>query len=195
MHNIKTNFDIIFDICKSIFKEDVFDDGNFFKYPNKPKMSDIQLVALSLTAESLSIDSENHLFNKLKHEYFDEFFVLIDRRNYNRRRKKLSGFISQFGLKVNNIINPNCAKFIVDSMPLPICKNARKIRTTICMDNPDCLPATGYHAISKAYYYGHKMHIITSADGVPVTVAITPANVADIDFLKFDEILDISDCQ
>ncbi|MBK8053582.1 MAG: hypothetical protein IPK35_10020 [Saprospiraceae bacterium] len=66
MHNIKTNFDIIFDICKSIFNDEIIDDGNFFKYPNKPKMSDIQLVALSLTAESLSIDSENHLFNKLK---------------------------------------------------------------------------------------------------------------------------------
>jgi hypothetical protein len=90
MHNIKTNFDIIFDICKSIFNDEIIDDGNFFKYPNKPKMSDIQLVALSLTAESLSIDSENHLFNKLKEEYHDELFVLIDRRNYNRRRKKLA---------------------------------------------------------------------------------------------------------
>lgn len=195
MHNIKTNFDIILDICKSIFKDDVLDDGNFCKYPNKPKMSDIQLVALSLTAESLSIDSENYLFNKLKHEYFHDFFVLIDRRNFNRRRKKLSGFISQFGVKVNNIINPNCAKFIVDSMPLPICKNARKMRISICMDDSDCLPTTGYHAISKAYYYGYKMHIITSVEGVPVTVAITPANMADIDFLKCEENVDISDCQ
>jgi Transposase DDE domain len=195
MHNIKTNFDIIFDICKSIFKDDVFDDGNFYKYPNKPKMSDIQLVALSLTAESLSIDSENHLFNKLKQEYHDDFFVLIDRRNYNRRRKKLAGFISQLGAKVCNVISPNCAKFIVDSMPLAICKNARKNRSTICMDDPNCLPSTGYHAISKAYYFGYKMHIITSVDSVPVTVAITPANIADIDFLKFDENIDVSDCQ
>ncbi|MBK8052242.1 MAG: IS982 family transposase [Saprospiraceae bacterium] len=195
MHNIKTNFDIIFDICKSIFNDEIIDDGNFFKYPNKPKMSDIQLVALSLTAESLSIDSENHLFNKLKEEYHDDLFVLIDRRNYNRRRKKLSSYISLMGTKVCNIINPKCDKFIVDSMPLPISKNARKNRSTICMDDPNCLPATGYHAISKAFYYGYKMHIISSVEGIPVTVAITPANVADIDFLKLDEIIDISDCQ
>lgn len=39
------------------------------------------------------------------------------------------------------------------------------------------------------------MHIITTIEGVPVTVAITPANMADIDFLKFDEIVDLSDCQ
>jgi hypothetical protein len=74
MHNIKTNFDIIFDICKSIFKDAVLADDNFHRYSNKPKMSDLQLVALSLTTEPLSIDSENHLFNKLKHEYFDVFF-------------------------------------------------------------------------------------------------------------------------
>jgi hypothetical protein len=107
----------------------------------------------------------------------------------------LSGFISQLGLKVSYIIGPNCVKFIVDSVPLDICKNARKIRTTICKDDPDCLPATGYYAISKAYYFGFKLHLITSVEGIPVTVAITPANIADIDFLKFEEILDISDCQ
>lgn len=195
MHNIKANFDIIYDICKSILKDDIVDDGNFFKYPNKPKMSDLQLVALSLTAESLGIDSENHLFNKLKEEYYDDFFILIDRRNYNRRRKKLGGFVAQLGSKVCNIINPKCDKFIIDSMPLPICKNARKIRSTICMDDPNCLPATGYHAISKAFYFGFKMHLIITVEGIPVTVAITPANVADIDFLKFEEFIEISDCQ
>ena len=57
MHNIKANFDIIFDICKSIFKDDVLDDDNFHRYPNKQKMSDLQLAPMSLTAESLSIDS------------------------------------------------------------------------------------------------------------------------------------------
>lgn len=195
MHNIKTNFDIIRDICKSIFNDSILDDGNFQKYPNPPKMSDIQLIALVLTAESLSIDSENHFFNKLKEEYFDEFYRLIDRRNFNRRRKRLSEHISQIGSKVLDIINPNCHKYIVDSMPLAICKNARKDRTTICKDDLDCLPDTGYHAVSKAYYHGFKMHIIISSEGVPVTVAITPASKHDLDFLKVEENFEITDCQ
>ena len=195
MHNIKTNFDIILDMCKLIFNNDITKDGNFYTYPNLPKMSDIQLVALALTAESLSIDSENYLFNKLKEEYFDELYVLIDRRNYNRRRKRLSNFISQIGKNVLEIINPNCTSYIVDSMPLPICKNARKVRSTTCQDDSKCLPDTGYHAISKSYYYGFKMHIIISIEGVPVTVAITPASVHDIDFIKAEEAYEISDCQ
>jgi len=184
MHNIKSNFDIIFDICKSIFKDDVFDDGNFFKYPNKPKMSDIQLVALSLTAESLSIDSENHLFNKLKHEYFDDFFVLIDRRNYNRRRKKLACFISEIGLKVNNITNPNCAKFIVDSMPLVICKFSRHSRVKICKEEFDSAPSKGFCASQNNWFYGYKLHGVCSINGIFHSLDITKAEVHDVNFLK-----------
>jgi hypothetical protein len=59
MHNIKTNFDIILDICNNLLKDYLSVDGNFENYRNKPKLPDIQLVALAITAESLSIDSEN----------------------------------------------------------------------------------------------------------------------------------------
>jgi hypothetical protein len=195
MHNIKTNFDIILDICKYLLKDSILDDGNFHNYPNKPKMSDIQVIALSLTAESLSIDSENHLFNKLKKEYFNDFASLIDRSNYNRRRKKLSSFISQLGHKISNHIDPNCNTYIVDSMPIAICKNARICKSRICKDDPYCLPSIGYHAVSKAHYYGYKMHLIMSKIGVPVTMGITPANISDIDFLKFEDVIEVSDCQ
>lgn len=195
MHNIKTNFDIIFDICKSIFCDQLVADDNFYEYPNKPKMTDLQLVALALTAEALGIDSENHLFKKLNEEYKSEFASLIDRSNYNRRRKKLSDFISQIGSSVSKTISPNMEAYIIDSMPLAICKNARIPRCNICKDDHDCLPAIGYHAVSKAYYYGFKFHLIISKAGVPVTAGITPANIADIDFLKDETVIEISDCE
>ena len=51
-----------------------------------PKMSDIEVVALSLTAEYMSIDSENALFEKLKHCNIDH---LIERSQFNKRRRKL----------------------------------------------------------------------------------------------------------
>ena len=90
MHNIKSNFGKILEITKSIFADSLDPDGNFTHYPNKPKMSDIEVVALSCTAEALAIDSENWLFSKLKSDYATEFPNLIERSNFNRRRKKLA---------------------------------------------------------------------------------------------------------
>ena len=43
----------------------VFDDNVRF-YPNKPKMSDLQIISLAVTSECLGIDSENLLYSKIK---------------------------------------------------------------------------------------------------------------------------------
>ncbi|MEG2687450.1 MAG: IS982 family transposase, partial [Christensenellaceae bacterium] len=63
--------------------------GNIPRCGVVPKFSDLDVIALSLTAEPLSIDSENYLFAKLA-ECKSEFANLISRCQYNQRRKYLS---------------------------------------------------------------------------------------------------------
>ncbi|EOR96041.1 hypothetical protein ADIARSV_0774 [Arcticibacter svalbardensis MN12-7] len=48
-------------------------DGNFFKYRHLSKLSDIEMVALSITSKTLWIDSENLLFSKSRTEYQEDF--------------------------------------------------------------------------------------------------------------------------
>ena len=83
MHNIKANFD-------KIIKDEINKKGNYPRRGSVPKFSDIEVIALSLTAECLGIDSENFLFSKLKNEYTGAFKNLSSRRQYNNRRKLLS---------------------------------------------------------------------------------------------------------
>ena len=45
-------------------------------------MSDLEIVALSLTSEYMSIDSENSLFNQLQN---GQITNLIERSQYNKR--------------------------------------------------------------------------------------------------------------
>lgn len=56
MHNLRANFSKFLAIAKTVFRDEIDVEGNFKFYPNKPKMSDIQVIALSCLAESLSID-------------------------------------------------------------------------------------------------------------------------------------------
>ena len=55
----------------------------------KLKMSDLEVIALSLTSEFMSIDSENSFFNPLQNGQISN---LIERSQYNKRRKKLFPF-------------------------------------------------------------------------------------------------------
>ena len=56
MLNIKTNFDKFYQIVKSALQDKLNEDDNLQFYPNKPKMNDCSIIALSICAESIGID-------------------------------------------------------------------------------------------------------------------------------------------
>lgn len=184
MHNLKTNFDKIIRIVKSILEESLYPDGNFQAYRNKPKMTDIEVIALALTAESLGIDSENLLFSKLRNEFLEDFPRLPDRTNYNRRRKRLQNQFAWVCESVSRLVSPGENQFIIDSIPVPICANPRISRSKICKDDPGLQPARSYHASHRTYYYGFKMQLVTSKSGVPISLGMTPANMHDTSYLE-----------
>jgi len=85
MHNLRSNFDKFFDLTKSIFNDRIKSSGNLKYYSNKPKITDCKIIALSLTSESLGIDSENYLWGMLKCDPCSDFTNLIDRITSNPR--------------------------------------------------------------------------------------------------------------
>ena len=89
MHNIRTNFTKILEVIKDIIGDEITEKGNYLRRGTRPKFSDIEVIVLSLTAECLSIDSENNLFSKLNKEYLNDYKNLISRRQYNDRRQLL----------------------------------------------------------------------------------------------------------
>ena len=63
MHNLYTKFVKILEICKQFSENLVNESGNVPRRCPVPKFSDLDVVALSLTAETESIDSEKWLFD------------------------------------------------------------------------------------------------------------------------------------
>jgi hypothetical protein len=61
MHNIKTNFDKILVVLKDIIGREVTEKSNYLRRGSVPKLSDIEVIAMSLTAECSGIDSESYL--------------------------------------------------------------------------------------------------------------------------------------
>ena len=55
------------------------------------------------------------------------------------------------------------------------------------------MPAKGYCASQKTYYYGYKLHAVCSLKGVFQAIDLTSANVHDIHYLQ-DLRGQLSDC-
>ena len=194
MHNLKSNFDKIFNITKSFFKDSIDADDNYYFYPNKPKMSDCEIITLSIVGESLGIDSENYLFGKIKSDHIHDFPNLIDRSRFNRRRRRLGDLIVKLNDRISSLLNEGENIFLVDSIPIPICKNARINRSKICRDDYESAPDRGYSAVNKAYFYGFKLHLATSVRGVYSSMELTKASIHDIHFLNEVKHSGIVDC-
>jgi hypothetical protein len=193
MHNIKTNFDKILAVIKDILADEINDKGNYKRRGTIPKFSDVEVIALSLTAECLSIDSENYLFSKLNSEYSKEFKNIISRRQYNDRRKLLFEKIERVRKLMAERLNRNADVFAIDSMPIEICKLSREKRNKMGRESEYYSPDKGYCASQKKYFYGYKLHSVCTAAGVIESLDLTKASVHDVHYLKDVQAL-LSNC-
>ena len=87
MHNFIAKFRKMLEICKQHAGNQVNEKGNVPRRGVIPTFSDLEAVALSITAEAFSIDSGNYLFVCLNSECPNAIPNLIARRQYNQRRK------------------------------------------------------------------------------------------------------------
>jgi hypothetical protein len=164
-------------------------------YPNQPKMSDLEIISLSITSECLGIDSENLLFSKIKKDYKRYFPNLIHRTRYNSRRKSLRDWILFCASKWGEELTKSESTFIVDSIPIPVCKICRAPRSTVCRKEVDLIKAAqGYDSTISQYFRGYRMHLIVSSLGVYQHMEILPANVHDINFIKNLEETHLTKC-
>lgn len=176
MHNFKANYDKILEVLKSLDLE----SENFLFQIRKPRLSDLEIVALNLTSEYMSIDSEYQLFRILP----SDIKSLIERSVYNRRKRRLFIHMERIRKLLAEKFNGSEKYFIVDSMPLEVCKLSRSSRSKICRETDYAIPNKGYCASQKMHYYGYKLHAVCSAEGVFQSLDISPASVHDIHYLK-----------
>ena len=184
MNNLNANYKRILEVLRKISKDQLLPYQR-----RKPKLSDLELISLSLTAEFLGIDSENDLFRKLPKSIHSK----LERSVYNRRRRKLVNQLDEIRLKLASHFNEFENYFVVDSMPLEVCKLSRSSRSKICKEVQYAFPDKGYCAAQNTNYYGYKLHAVCSVNGVFQSIDLSPASVHDVNYLK-DIKMQISDC-
>ena len=175
MSNLQSVYNKVLVLLHEIEEKD-----NFLKQIRKPKLSDKALLALSLAAESLGIDSEHFLFKQLP----PEVEGLIERSVYNRRIRGLRFKLEEIRQKMIHEMNPDNDLYIVDSMPLEVCKFSRANRSKICQEVEESAPNFGFCAAQNFHYFGYKLHAVCTPEGIIKMYDISKASNHDIHFLN-----------
>ena len=115
-------FDRILEICKSFSLDFLNSYGNLQHCGRKPRCSDVEIIALSLFQEFLSIDSECLFFDTLQSMILDLAIRVGSRRNYNARRHHLMYYIEEIRARIVKSIpnDESCAVKLIDSMPIEV---------------------------------------------------------------------------
>jgi Transposase DDE domain. len=175
MNNLSANYERILEVLRKISNE------NLLPYQRRlPKLKDLELISLALTAEFMGIDSENHLFRQIP----QTIKCKIERSVYNRRKRRLSNKINDLRMKIARSFNEFEKFYIIDSMPVEVCKLSRSNTSKICKDVDYCYPNRGFCASQQMHFYGYKLHAVCSVNGVFQSVDLSPASVHDIHYLK-----------
>src|SRR5690606_4913405 len=95
-NNFIQNYEIILKYISTF--EIVFD----FVQIRTPKLGNLEIIAMNLTAEYMGINSECQLFRVISNTYLSS---KIERSVYNRRKRMLFPYIEQLRKKMSNEFN------------------------------------------------------------------------------------------
>ncbi|CAK0756677.1 hypothetical protein CCP3SC5AM1_2290001 [Gammaproteobacteria bacterium] len=124
-------------------------------------------------------------FEKARKFLHEHGYILnmISKSRLNRRIHKLSKIlleIHQMLAEVWKTLNTS-GVYLIDSFPVSVCQNIRISHCNIYTEKE----FRGYNASKRIYFYGLKVHLITTADGRPIEILLTPGNASDVKMLEF----------
>ncbi len=94
---------------------------------------------------------------------------------FNRRLHALADWLGFIAATLGEVFRQG-EVFVLDSMPVPVCKRARARRCRKVRGRIYC----GYCAAKKEKFFGWRLHLICTPTGVPVNFAILPGALHDL---------------
>lgn len=146
------------------------------------KLSDPEIITISLCGELAGIDSENAWFSFVKKNYKHLFPKLCSRSRFNRTRRALMQTTELLRQKMISAFpvpaSPYC---IIDSFPLAVCKFGRAY---FCKSFRNDGADYGKCPSKKETYFGYKVHVLVTLEGYITAFEITPASTDDREGLR-----------
>src|SRR5215211_2032351 len=99
----------------------------------------------------------------------------IDVTRFNRRLQKLADWLAFIATTLGEVLLEG-EVFVIDSLPLPVCRRVRARRCKKVRGRAYC----GWCAAKKEKFFGWRLHLICTPSGVPVSFQLVPAAFHDL---------------
>ena len=142
---------------------------------SKVSTAEIMTVA-AVAAEFFTGNHQKALDFLSSHKYIPAF----SKSRFSRRLHQIPESLWQFALHVLAQVKEQTTAFLVDSFPVPVCKNVRIKRCKIYKTEE----YRGYTASKKEYFYGLKVCLIVTDTGRPVELVFVPGSLHDCKALR-----------
>ena len=156
-----------------------FVDDLLLKIDNKSldkrrKLTNSQIITIVIISSKYFYGNQTSACAYLEsHHGFD----IPDKSNFNRILHSLTDLISDLFCALSIIfknLNINSV-YLIDSFPVAVCKNIRICRAKLVKGEE----FRGYNASKREYFYGFKVHVITTGEGIPVEFLVTAGSIPD----------------
>ena len=173
---------LVYTIIDDLYKQFVPASVSQRRNVNTAKMSDSEIITLSICGELVGTDSENAWYSFVKRNYRHLFPKLCSRTRFNRTRRALLQVTELLRQKlIQSSPIPSSRYFIIDSFPLPVCRFGR---ARFCHSFRADGANYGRCPSKKETYFGFKVHALITLEGYITAFEITPASVDDREGLR-----------
>lgn len=139
----------------------------------KPKFSDSEMLTLMLAHDFVPYPGETQYLAFVRANYLSLFPHLVDQSQYNRRARALvwlTESLRRCGLRALGVGQPEY--LILDTKPIPVVGMKRSKRRSDFRGKADY----GYCAARQLHYFGYKLVLLSTLDGLPLLYDLVPAS-------------------
>ncbi len=142
-----------------------------------PKLADSEVITIEIIGEFWGLDADRNLFRHFQQYHTAEFPALAhtSRTSFVRQAANLWRVKHLIQGRLASWLTGDDPRWLVDSLPIDACQFAR---ATFCSRFAG-VADYGYDHLRKRTYYGFRLHLRTSREGVIESFVVTTARLAD----------------
>jgi len=145
--------------------------------PNrKPRFTDAEVITIALLQNAFGCDTLKQAYSLISENWRAAFPHLVSYQQWMQRLHALSGVVGQLVRAVAVKLSEADNFYLMDAKPIPVCHPIRHGRVRLLREDGAYFGKT-----SKGWFFGFKLHLLTSARGHILSALLTPANTDDRD--------------
>ena len=145
-----------------------------------PSLSDSEIITMEIVGEFQGIETDKGIWSYFKGHWLNLFPQIKSRSTFVRQAANLWCYKQKMQQKLARKVGGLAdSVHLIDGLPIPLChyQRAKNCRLFTGLAN------FGYCAAKDEKYYGFKVHLVISLEGVITGFTLTPANASERDTL------------